>query len=239
MNYLSDIENENNKLALLENLPLPQLLTLCETNKFYNNLCNGFNSERIFETRSRNEFGNDILELKEPNMKWKEFYISVHKLNNRKLDFKNTTASDLRYLVSSLFDNNNITELKLLIHKIIKEQRLDLLYDLRFEYHTIKTNDVNFLQWLSTKINLHEHVLYEAIRKNKLDIVKWLATNIVTPRSKHSELALEEENIEIAEFLSNLDPPVLPNVYEIYLPDIQAKKKVSDWLQSKGLPRID
>lgn len=238
MNYLSDTENENNKLALLENLPLPQLLTLCETNKFYNNLCNGFNSERIFETRSRNEFGDDILELKDPNMKWKEFYIRVHKFNRRELTFQIYGPSHTKWLLA-LFKQNDILELKLLVLKLLKRKSKNLINSLKLDDHAVFYNNFEFLKWLSTKIEINDHIMLEAIHRNRIDMVKWLFNEIVDPLPIDASISLIHDDLEIAEFLSNLDPPVLPDINHIILPRIRDKKKVSDWLQSKGLRRID
>ena len=238
MDYLSDNINENQKIALMENLPLPQMLTLCETNRFYRDLCNGFHSNRIFETRSRNEFSNEILELKEPTMSWKEFYIQVHKFNRRELIFYQYGPSSTNWFVQ-LFEEKALLELKLLYLKLRKDQQTNLLNSLRMDYQAAFYNFPEFLNWLFERHEINPDIMLTAIRKGNIDIVKWLVEIAkVQPSAIDASMSLYNNNLAIAEYFSNLTPAILPDLDFNFAPRVINNRAVSDWLQSKGLPQL-
>jgi len=85
-----------------------QIKLLCSTNKRFSDLYrNQKFMEVIYNIKSQNTILQDIIDLKEPGMSWKELYTRV-------FDFKNTPLSPNKYWDTS---NNHGHQYKSIIYK--------------------------------------------------------------------------------------------------------------------------
>ena len=80
---------------------------LCQVDKSFANLCSGPSSEDVYYERSKWWFGENLLQFRESNMTWKEFY-------NRISDFINKENGD--YYIYKLYKNGKLMEIKILYY---------------------------------------------------------------------------------------------------------------------------
>src|SRR5579863_3935941 len=80
---------------------------LCQVDKSFASLCSGSLSENVYHERSKWWFNEDLLQFKEPNMTWKEFYNRIFNLINKQDDL---------YYRSILHENGKLMEIKILYY---------------------------------------------------------------------------------------------------------------------------
>lgn len=167
-NLFSDPAHTYEKIFFLEQLPYEEFSNMCKTNKLYASLCNGIHSERIYETRSRKEFEEKILELRN-SLSWKEFY-------ERVIQFNQSDINTGDY-IDKQFRNNNILELKLLLLKG------HILYGLA-QWAAIRDN-IEMLKWMTQmgvkfdNPGIIEMLARNAIKNGSLNVLKWLNPNSI------------------------------------------------------------
>jgi hypothetical protein len=173
---------------LLIRLPDKDFKALCSSSKKFYSYCNRVPiSESIYHERCLYWFDNDLLQFKEVNMTWKEFY-------NRLQSFLINEKSYVWYIF-----HDNLMELKL----SYKINPFPITYnDIYFaSYH----NSFSVLKWLislNPDIVLDQLISHVAARNGNLDIVKFLADLSILPDQIGVDLANAYGYKEIVEFLA-------------------------------------
>lgn len=144
---------------LLESLQDKEFVKMCSTDKKMFDICyNSKDSERIFNTRSEKFIDKDIIELKDPKMKWKEFYIRIRKLENEQLS------------VNEYCKNGGLLEVKIYVYILNTYPDLNG-YNLAIENGHLEI--VKFIHSFDPKIDEYDD-LYISIKYNQLEIFKYL-----------------------------------------------------------------
>lgn len=248
MEQLLNSENIYLKLFFFDILPLKEFLNLCSVNKYYNKFLTNEYSERLFEIRSRSEFDERIISLKE-NISWKQFYINTKKIMNMTLEGYIGESVDYEvYKFMKTASNFDIKIFYIRISNIDKELYEELSYYLeKFSAN----RDFKLLEWIYKFNNFKFHndlMITTAISYENLDVIEGLLKLnkifYVTPQDFGYALSCSlKNNFKVVNFLISYNSPQVATLIDttyvgLYL-TYSEKVEISDWLQSKGLPRID
>ncbi len=150
-----------NKVNLLIRLSDREFGIICSSNKYYNDLCNNsFYSERIFEERTRRLVDNDIIEFKEHNMTWKEFYMRLF-----------TFLPIQKKLIASNFEENYTKDIFILF---IEQNKLMEMKMIKTLYHKINHNNSIFDKLYQYDDRTIIYLINVTIFTNRFEILKWL-----------------------------------------------------------------
>ncbi len=245
-------EDIYNKVNLLIRLPDREFGIVCASNKYYNDLCNNsFYSERIFEERTRRLVDNDIIEFKEPNMTWKDFYIRLFSFLpiQKQLIANGFEEEYTEVIFEKLIQENKLMELKIIKSLYDKINQNNNIFDDLYQYDdityfmsfSIKKNKFEILKWLieNNENRLNIRILYELIQHNEMfkyfyDYFDKIITNYNL--QKIIETLAKENNIDLLNFvdLQGVSQEIYQYINLSHLIYSKANLDTVKWFSSKG-----
>lgn len=147
-----------------------EVMSLCDDNSYYYNICN---TEKFFEARTKYFYPEYYNNLKKFSESWKDFYTSINNLTqfvHYQLGITSDTADDND-------DNNNEVQEDSVDPEVIKEKNTELIL------HLIETNNYIGLRILYYKIpesknaKISNRILRKIIQKREYELFELLVTN--------------------------------------------------------------
>lgn len=222
---------------VLVSTPIKDFSSLCKTNKDILRLCSGNLTdeqkllygdnitERLYKERSEKWFDEEILNFRETNMSWKEFYLRITEINNeiQKRKSNNLNLSRefiLPILLQEYVAQDKLFEIKLLyntgqeIYPFIIKQAASLGY-------------LDILQWISTlpeviidsdrswskqnltgKLLINYKIANEAAKNGNINVLNWLKDYDILPTEEGIKNGIQSGKKEIVKW--TIENNILP-----------------------------
>lgn len=186
-----DLLTDEEKFQILLNANNKTLISLCNSNKIFNGICNGWYSERLFKERAKRYY-SEYIEYKPEDMKWKKFYISIANLDyyrkNNLLPKLDTTGID-EIEIRDVYIQENEDEFKKLIN----------IY--AFNGNVF---EVDILCNMTGEVPDRTMLLASA-QKGNLEMVQWFTENGI--QSPYTFIyAAQDGRINILDYISKIKP---------------------------------
>lgn len=198
MNKMLDSIGERGKKELLIRLPDKDFRSICCINKEFHSYANQKpNSEELFEERSLYWFDNELLQFREENIPWREFYNRTFKILNNHL------------AINILIRTIELMELKIL-HKLNR-----VILTRTHANIAVMRRNVDIIKWLSElspSILPDDLAISVSYIDGHLDVLKCLA-NLnppILPTQNRINLLVKYNHFEAVKWFASRSPPLLP-----------------------------
>ncbi len=193
--------NELEKINLLAQVDDNTFESLCLTNKDYARICtHKFFKERLYEERTKAKFNDEVIELKENNISWYEFYNRLIKFLKEHKDIT---------LANEYAKEGKLFELKILFKRNIFPNSFGAIW-------AAENGHVNVLKWMKEN-NLYSKfpTQYEANKaagNGHVEVLKWMKeNNLPIPDQNGANWAARRHRFEVLNWFASQNPPIVPN----------------------------